>query len=583
MRAFTRKNRVFLLAFVLFILFLFLCPVQNIKKVDVLNTFAPPSADHWLGTDHLGRDTFSLLIAGGFRTLLVVFLSTGISFLGGISLGMLEGTKGGTISSIIRFAADFSLIMPSFIMALVFSALFGFSPLMIAIVLGIGNMGEYINQVCSLTRVLCKRDFISAERVVGISETMLLFFHILPNISAQMLVFMGNKAGSMVIQYSGLTFIGLGAEITNPDWGTLLYQYRSYMIPHPELVIYPILLICFLTVVFHEMFDSGEEYRVSGRKRIRSFLKKTYGGNPEKSDADEYLPEVPERSADTVCEADAGIPPVLLKTEGLSLTIHGKQKDIPVLKNLNMVIRQGERWGIIGESGAGKSMTLQTIAAFQKAVDYSVSGRILYRDQDGFFDLFSVDRMEQRSYASHKVSMILQDSINALNPFEKIRKQWEETIHLHHPSMDKEELYVHMLHQMERFSVDGGEQILNKYPYQLSGGQKQRIAIAMSLESKAEILLADEPTTSLDSISQRKVIQYLAEICVKNGFTMLFVSHNLGIVRELCTHAAVMKEGVIVEQGSVEEVFRNPKHAYTQYILEETRKLEAGKDRQCTK
>ena len=577
MKAFTGRNRLFLMAFMLFVLFLFFCPVQSIKKVDILNTFAQPSAEHWLGTDHLGRDTFSLLVAGGFRTLLVVFISTGLSFLGGTSLGMLEGIRGGTVGSLIQFAADFSLIMPSFIMALVFSALFGFSPLMIAIVLGIGNMGEYINQVSSLTRVLCKRDFISAERVVGISEFSLVFSHILPNISAQMLVFMGNKAGSMVIQYSGLTFIGLGAEITNPDWGTLLYQYRSYMIPHPELVIYPILLICFLTIVFHEIFDPGEEQRASGKKSRMPDRKELNGRVGETVHPVAGLDLTSKCARYAICSEEESAAPVLLKTENLNLIIHGKNRDIPILKDLNLTIRQGERWGIIGEAGAGKSMTLQTIAAFQKTDDFIVSGRVLYREQEGFFDLLSLNRKEQRSYASHKVSMILQDSMNALNPFEKIQKQWEESILLHHPTMRKEAMHAHMLHQMERFSVGGGEQTLNKYPYQLSGGQKQRIAIAMSLESKADILLADEPTTSLDSVSQRKVIMYLSDICRENGLTMLFVSHNLGIVSELCTHAAVMKEGIIVEQGPVKELFRNPKHTYTQYILAETRKLETRK------
>lgn len=240
-----------------FVLFLLLSPRQNIMATDVRNMYGASSAEHWLGTDNLGRDVYSLLVAGGLRTMEVVFLSAAISFIAGTALGMIAAFWGGALRSVIQFTADFTLIVPSFIMAMVFSALFGFKPIVAGIVFGIGNMGEYINQSFNLAYVLKKQEFIDAERVIGLGRPRILAFHVLPNICRQLFVFLGNKAANVVVMYSGLAFIGLGTDITRPDWGTLLYQYRVYMISHPTLVIYPAAAIILLTVFFHVMFDSG--------------------------------------------------------------------------------------------------------------------------------------------------------------------------------------------------------------------------------------------------------------------------------------------------------------------------------------
>lgn len=252
-----KKQWICLTALAVFLLFLILSPRQNIMTTDVLHTYAPSSPEHWLGTDNLGRDVYSLLVAGGLRTMEVVFLSAAISFCLGTALGLIAAFWSGPVRSVIQFAADYTLIIPSFIMAMVFSALFGFSPLTAGIVFGIGNMGEYVNQSYNLAYVLKKQEFIDAEKVIGLGKARILLFHVLPNICGQLLVFLGNKAANVVVQYSGLAFIGLGTDITKPDWGTLLYQYRVYMISHPALVIYPAAAITLLTVFFHVMFDSG--------------------------------------------------------------------------------------------------------------------------------------------------------------------------------------------------------------------------------------------------------------------------------------------------------------------------------------
>ena len=251
------RQKITAVLFAAFVLFLLFAPHQDILKTDVLHKFAAPSPAHLLGTDNIGRDVYSLIVAGGIRTLEVVVLAAVISFAAGTLLGMIAAFWGGIIRSVIQFISDFTMVIPSVVMAMVFSALFGFSPVTAGIIFGIGSMGEYVNQSFELSYSLKKQEFIDAEKVVGLGKARLMFLHILPNISRQILVFLGNRAGSVVVQYAGLAFIGLGTDVTNPDWGTLLYQYRVYLTTYPTLVLFPALAITVFVVFFHLMFDSN--------------------------------------------------------------------------------------------------------------------------------------------------------------------------------------------------------------------------------------------------------------------------------------------------------------------------------------
>lgn len=219
-------------------------------------TFLRMSFQHPCGTDNLGREVASLLMKGCLRTLTVIFVSVAISFLFGVSLGMAAGYYGGWLETAVQFAADFFLIIPSFICALIVSALFGLTPLSAGLVFGIGNMGEYVNQSASLTKALKKREFIEVEKGMGMSGISIMLRHIFPNIMDPLLTFMANKAGNVTLQYASLAFIGLGTDITAPDWGTMLYQYRVYILKAPELVFWPAASIFVLALFFHICFEA---------------------------------------------------------------------------------------------------------------------------------------------------------------------------------------------------------------------------------------------------------------------------------------------------------------------------------------
>lgn len=266
--------------------------------------------------------------------------------------------------------------------------------------------------------------------------------------------------------------------------------------------------------------------------------------------------------------------PILI-VRNLCLDILNGRRAVPILRDVSFEVCEGETWGIAGESGAGKSMTMYCLTSLLPRHTSRIRGEILFREENGAYaNLLEVPWRDRRRYCACKTCLILQDSINALNPFESIRTQWRETVRLHRPDMNGAAVEAHLLAQLEAFGIPGGAEVLGKYPHQLSGGMRQRVAIAMALESQAKILIADEPTTSLDTINQRKVVDFIAGLCRSRGLTMLYITHNLGIIQAVCGYVMVMKDGMIAEQGETVAVFSNPGSEYARQLLDETRRLQ---------
>lgn len=263
----------------------------------------------------------------------------------------------------------------------------------------------------------------------------------------------------------------------------------------------------------------------------------------------------------------------ILKIEHLNLAMVKGKTEKRILQDINLEIREQERWAIAGESGAGKSMTMYTLTSLLPEKNTRISGKILYLEKDGSYtDILKLPFRKRTEYCSKKVSVIFQDSINALNPFEKVKTQWAETVRLHHPEIPKKDVDVHIANRLKLFGITDPD-AARKYPHQLSGGMKQRIAIAMALESEAKLLIADEPTTSLDAVNQRIIVNFIQKLCLERKLTLLYISHNLALLDEICTHAAILKDGKIIETGSREQVLHAPNNEYTRMLIRETLEL----------
>lgn len=244
------------------ILILFLIILLNRVKLDVGvhldDSFLGVSSDHLFGTDNLGRDVFSLIVVGGKRTLEVLVITTLIAFIFGTSLGLVSGYFENGFSKGIKLMADLFMIVPSLVSAMIITAIFGITPLSAGLALGIFGIGSYLNQTENLTKREKHMEYIKASQLFEVPVVIILFKRIFPNISKELYVNLGNTAVATIISYSSLTFIGLGSDFSQPDWGTMLYEYRIYMISHPFLIIIPTLCIFWLSLSLNIIFENIE-------------------------------------------------------------------------------------------------------------------------------------------------------------------------------------------------------------------------------------------------------------------------------------------------------------------------------------
>ena len=253
---------------------------------------------------------------------------------------------------------------------------------------------------------------------------------------------------------------------------------------------------------------------------------------------------------------------MLLNIDKLSVVFHDRETACEAVDDVSLQVDKGEIVGIVGESGSGKSMTAHALMGLIKRSDVQVSGKAEF---DGV-DLLRLSREELRGYQGEELSIIFQEPMTSLNPTMKIGKQVEESLRIH-TDLSKEERKARALEAMELAELDDPESLYDKYPHQLSGGMRQRVMIASAIVLRPQLLIADEPTTALDVTIQAEILNTLKEINRKEGTSILFISHDLGVVRHLCQRVVVMQKGRIVEEGPVDRVFFHPQQEYTKRLI----------------
>lgn len=253
---------------------------------------------------------------------------------------------------------------------------------------------------------------------------------------------------------------------------------------------------------------------------------------------------------------------MILNIEHLSVVFHDRKEPFTAVEDFNLQMDQSEIVGIVGESGSGKSMTAHAIMGLIKRSAVKVSGQAKFEGTD----LLALSREEMRSYQGRELSIIFQEPMTSLNPTMKIGKQVEESLRIH-TKLSKAERKVRALEAMELAELDDPEKLYHCYPHELSGGMRQRVMIASAIVLRPKLLIADEPTTALDVTIQAQILDTLKEINRKEGTAILFISHDLGVIRALCQRVVVMQHGLIVEEGPVDQVFYHPQQDYTKQLI----------------
>ncbi|MCY0869159.1 MAG: ABC transporter ATP-binding protein [Firmicutes bacterium] len=241
----------------------------------------------------------------------------------------------------------------------------------------------------------------------------------------------------------------------------------------------------------------------------------------------------------------------------------------PAVRNASFAIRQGETLGLVGESGCGKSVTSLALVRLL-AKTGRVSGQVLYQGRD----LFALPEREMRRLRGSEISMIFQEPMTSLNPVYKIGAQISEGLRLH-TSVSPRKAFAQCLEMLEKVGIARPRDILDNYPHQLSGGMRQRIMIAIAMVCNPTLLIADEPTTALDVTIQAQILDLMRRLAKDFGTSTLLITHDLGVVAEMCDRVAVMYAGEIVEQGTVRDIFHNPQHPYTRGLLNAIPRIDA--------
>ncbi len=255
--------------------------------------------------------------------------------------------------------------------------------------------------------------------------------------------------------------------------------------------------------------------------------------------------------------------PILLQVKDLSVNFGTGDKAVRAVRGVSFDIKRGETVALVGESGSGKSVTaLSVLQLLAYPAASHPTGSIRFQGKE----LVGASTRELLSVRGNRISMIFQEPMTSLNPLHTIERQVNEVLILH-KGLSREAARKRTLELLEQVGIPDAANRLDAYPHQLSGGQRQRVMIAMALANEPDLLIADEPTTALDVTIQAQILKLLKSLQARYGMALLFITHDLGIVRKMADRVCVMTQGRIVEQGPVAEVFDRPQHSYTQHLL----------------
>ena len=254
----------------------------------------------------------------------------------------------------------------------------------------------------------------------------------------------------------------------------------------------------------------------------------------------------------------------ILEVKNLNMSYKTIDGMVQAVKNVSFSVKEGESFGIVGESGCGKTSVAMSLLQLQADNGEITSGEIIFNGKD----IVSLNESELREIRWSGISIVFQGAMNSWNPVVKIGEQIREAMREHYPNKTKEENSKKII---ELFNIVGlDESIMDRFPHELSGGMKQRAVIALALSCDPKLIIADEPTTALDVVIQDQILNEIRKVQEVLGLSLIYISHDIAVIAEMTDNMAVMYAGRIVERGPTKEIFANPRHAYTKSLLEST-------------
>ncbi|XOV89231.1 MAG: dipeptide/oligopeptide/nickel ABC transporter permease/ATP-binding protein [Pseudomonadota bacterium] len=512
------------------------------NEVNLARAFENPSTEFWLGTDHLGRSTFSRLVAATQVAMEAAALGVGIAIVLGAPTGLLSGYFGGWWDRIAMRVVETLIALPALLVAIAIIAILGPNLTNAMIALGIANSTAFFRLMRGAALEVKEQLYIDAARVSGASTLRVVFRHLLPNVTGPLTVQTTLAFSFVLLAEAGLSFIGLGVQPPDSSWGAMLSTAQRYVYQNAFLAVPPGLMIMFTVLAFNLLGDglrdawSRADPVPNKRRRNR---------------------DVPTPAASAVADT------ALLSVSGLEVKFPAPRGgDLTVVSDVSFSLQPGKTLGLVGESGCGKSVSAMAIMGLLAEQGQITGGSIRFDGRE----LVGMSEAGMNAIRGAEIGMIFQEPSSSLNPAFTVRSQLAESLVVHE-GLTWKQAGERAIELMDHVGIPGAARRASSYPFEFSGGMAQRIMIAMALACKPKLLIADEPTTALDVTIQGQVLDLLSALQEEHGMSILLITHDLGVVADMCDEAVVMYAGQVVESGTTEQVLKAPKHPYTAGLL----------------
>ncbi len=506
--------------------------------------FDSPSWQHPLGTDQFGRDILSRVMVGSQVSLIVACSAVLGAFFIGTTVGVLTGFIGGKLDLFVTRVVDVLLAIPALIFALGIVAILGPSAKSVSVALGITYSRQFARITRSAVVSVKNKSYVEASIGLGNKTMTIIYKDIMPSIFPVVIVQVTAAIAWGILDEASLGFLGLGVQPPNTSWGSLLIEGRQYAYQAWWIAFFGGLPVA-LSVFGINMLGDGLRDLVDPRSS-RSYFPK---------DKNKRSKRIPTQTTNTKEES-------LLEINEFTVDFLSDSGKVRAVNDVTFSIKKGEIVGLVGESASGKSTLAMGILKLLPPNAEVVSGSIRFQN----VELLEFSQEEMRNIRGNSMTYVTQDALAAMNPMTRVEEQITEILR-DHGVRDKKAARRRALELLKLVKLKDPERNLRNYPHELSGGMQQRVIIAQSLALKPELLIADEPTTALDVSVQAGILELIKGIRKNYGTSIVFITHDLAIVAELCDRVAVMYAGSIVEIGEVKEIFLNPKHPYTQALV----------------
>ena len=527
-----------------------LAPILPLAHPDVTSPadrLKPPFSDGAvLGTDHLGRDLLSRLVWGTRLSLAVGVAAALLAAVVGSAIGIAAGYLGGRTDHLMMRGIDMLMAFPYILLALAIVAVLGPGLLNALYAVAVVNIPFFARNIRGATVGIAHREFVDAARLAGMGPLRIIWSEILPNVMPVIVIAMSTTIGWMILETAGLSFLGLGSQPPQADLGSMLGEGRKLLINAPHASVVPGVMI-FVIVMSVNLLGDGVRDALDPRLRSGALSRPAAATRVERTDVPEAKP------------SDA-----LLAVEGLCTEFQVGPRVYRAADGVSFEVSAGECLGIIGESGSGKSVTaLSLLGLVASPPGVITAGAVRLNGED----TLSMTGGELRRMRGSRAACIFQDPLATLHPLYTIGDQMVEAIRAHRP-LRRGEAWDHAVSMLEKVRIPNPAARARAFPHELSGGMRQRVGIALALVNDPDLVIADEPTTALDVTVQAQVLALLDELRRERGLALVFITHDFGVVAQLCDRVAVMYAGRIVETGKTAEVLARPRHPYTRRLID---------------